>query len=70
MAGQKVNGTPPSPVAMDDFSAAEANYPLAVLTMRILRDQNASVARELVRRTRLTHAQVNAELCARLSPRA
>jgi superfamily II DNA or RNA helicase len=29
---------------------------------RILRDQNASVARELVRRTRLTHAQVNAEL--------
>ena len=29
---------------------------------RILRDQNAAVARELVRRTRLTHAQVNAEL--------
>jgi superfamily II DNA or RNA helicase len=29
---------------------------------RILRDQNAGVARELVRRTRLTHAQVNAEL--------
>jgi superfamily II DNA or RNA helicase len=27
-----------------------------------LRDENASVARELVRRTRLTHAQVNAEL--------
>ena len=29
---------------------------------RFLRDQNATVARELVRRTRLTHAQVNAEL--------
>jgi superfamily II DNA or RNA helicase len=29
---------------------------------RVLRDQNATVARELVRRTRLTHAQVNAEL--------
>lgn len=29
---------------------------------RFLRDENATVARELVRRTRLTHAQVNAEL--------
>jgi superfamily II DNA or RNA helicase len=29
---------------------------------RILRDQNATVARELVRRTHLAHAQVNAEL--------
>ncbi|HEY6961283.1 MAG TPA: DEAD/DEAH box helicase [Gaiellaceae bacterium] len=38
----------------------------ATLTRReekgILRDQNATVARELVRRTKLTHAQVNAEL--------
>jgi superfamily II DNA or RNA helicase len=29
---------------------------------QFLRDQNATVARELVRRTRMTHAQVNAEL--------
>jgi superfamily II DNA or RNA helicase len=29
---------------------------------RVLRDANATVARELVRRSRLTHAQVNAEL--------
>jgi hypothetical protein len=29
---------------------------------RLLRDENATVARELARRARLTHAQVNAEL--------
>ena len=29
---------------------------------RHLRDENATVARELARRARLTHAQVNAEL--------
>jgi superfamily II DNA or RNA helicase len=39
---------------------------VATMTRReqkqFLRDQNATVARELVRRTKLTHAQVNAEL--------
>jgi superfamily II DNA or RNA helicase len=40
--------------------------PVITVTRReekqFLRDQNATVARELVRRTRMTHAQVNAEL--------
>jgi hypothetical protein len=53
---------PPPPLA----GGGDAVGATATLTRReekrILRDQNASVARELVRRTRLTHAQVNAEL--------
>jgi superfamily II DNA or RNA helicase len=54
---------PPPPLA---GAGLEAPGGTATLTRReekrILRDQNAAVARELVRRTRLTHAQVNAEL--------
>jgi hypothetical protein len=55
---------PPPPLAggLDADSAGG----VATLTRReqkqMLRDQNATVARELVRRTKLTHAQVNAEL--------
>jgi superfamily II DNA or RNA helicase len=53
---------PPPPLA----GGGEAAGATATLTRReekrLLRDQNATVARELVRRTRLTHAQVNAEL--------
>jgi superfamily II DNA or RNA helicase len=54
---------PPPPLA--GGGEAEAGG-VAVLTRRErksrLRDENATVARELVRRTGLTHAQVNAEL--------
>jgi superfamily II DNA or RNA helicase len=53
---------PPPPLA----GGAEEAGAVATLTRReeknALREANADVARELVRRTRLTHAQVNAEL--------
>jgi superfamily II DNA or RNA helicase len=53
---------PPPPLA----GVPEEDGAVATLTRReekrVLRDQNATVARELVRRTRLTHGQVNAEL--------
>jgi superfamily II DNA or RNA helicase len=53
---------PPPPLA----GGADANGGVGTLTRReekgLLRDENATVARELVRRTRMTHAQVNAEL--------
>jgi hypothetical protein len=55
---------PPPPLA--GGADPEADGGVATLTRReqkqMLRDQNATVARELVRRTKLTHAQVNAEL--------
>jgi superfamily II DNA or RNA helicase len=53
---------PPPPLAGGDPPDAA----VATVTRReektVLRDANATVARELVRRTQLTHAQVNAEL--------
>jgi superfamily II DNA or RNA helicase len=53
---------PPPPLA----GGVDEGGGVAVLTRReekkLLRDENAKVARELVRRTGLTHAQVNAEL--------
>jgi hypothetical protein len=52
---------PPPPLAGDGPAAGTATLTRRE-EKRILRDQNATVARELVRRTRLTHAQVNAEL--------
>jgi superfamily II DNA or RNA helicase len=53
---------PPPPLAGVGAEAAGAPTLTRREEKRILRDQNATVARELVRRTRLTHAQVNAEL--------
>lgn len=53
---------PPPPLAGGGDAAGAAATLTRREEKRILRDQNASVARELVRRTRLTHAQVNAEL--------
>jgi superfamily II DNA or RNA helicase len=63
--GFELTLAPPPPLV---GGAAETNGGggTAVLTRREektrLRDANAGIARELVRRTRLTHAQVNAEL--------
>jgi superfamily II DNA or RNA helicase len=55
---------PPPPLAGGVVD--EEGGGVATLTRReqkqMLRDQNATIARELVRRTKLTHAQVNAEL--------
>ncbi|MEI8104447.1 MAG: DEAD/DEAH box helicase [Actinomycetes bacterium] len=55
---------PPPPLLGADSSSAEGG--VSTLTRREektrLRDANASLARDLVRRTGLTHAQVNAEL--------
>jgi superfamily II DNA or RNA helicase len=51
---------PPPPLAGGGTTGVLART--RVEEKRELRDANAAVARELVRRTRLTHAQVNAEL--------
>ncbi len=53
---------PPPPLAGGSEEAPGAATLTRREEKRVLRDQNAAVARELVRRTRLTHAQVNAEL--------
>jgi superfamily II DNA or RNA helicase len=58
---------PPPPLAGGGTTGVLART--RVEEKRELRDANAAVARELVRRTRLTHAQVNAELNRRTGVR-
>jgi superfamily II DNA or RNA helicase len=52
---------PPPPLAGGDVPAGTVTVTRKEEKLR-LRDENATVARELVRRTTLTHGQVNAEL--------
>jgi superfamily II DNA or RNA helicase len=52
---------PPPPLAGGDLANGTATLTRKEEKLR-LREENATVARELVRRTRLTHGQVNAEL--------
>jgi superfamily II DNA or RNA helicase len=58
--GFELTLAPPPPLA----GGGDAGSPVRTRReeKRLLRDENATVARELARRARLTHAQVNAEL--------
>jgi len=60
---------PPPPLTGGGETAGAAVTVTRREEKQALRDQNATVARELVRRTRLTHAQVNAELNRRAGVR-
>ena len=53
---------PPPPLAGATGGEAGATTIVRKEEKRQLRESNATVARELVRRTRMTHGQVNAEL--------